>query len=32
MLRDRFLQIGRDKRFDDHGAPRVLFIENALIE
>ena len=32
MFRDRFLQIGRDKCFDDHCAGRILLVKHALVE
>ncbi len=32
MFRDRFLQIGRDKRFDNDGAGGVLLVEHAELE
>ena len=32
MIRDRILQIGGDKSFDDHGALCVLLIQHAFVE
>src|SRR5439155_24706731 len=32
MLRDRLLQIGRDKSFDNHSARCVLLIEHTFVE